>query len=188
MALSVALMSESTRPTGGGGARNPRSLINLKRGGNPALGGNRHGLTHGGYARVLPEVLDAKTAEVVAALSKDAPLRAPDGTLPAADTVVVRLFAEALCRLDSVAADIREHGWKDCKSGDPRPVAEYERRLRQEALHFAEALGMTPASRARLGLDLTRTVDLATAMSHPDPHRRRELMRDAGYHDGDSND
>ena len=39
---------------------------------------------------------------------------------------------------------------------------------------------MTPAARARLGLDLARTVDAATAMSHPDPVERERLMAEAG--------
>lgn len=46
----------------------------------------------------------------------------------------MRLLAEALCRLEDVAGDIRDHGWRDRKRGDPRPVVELERRLRQEAL------------------------------------------------------
>jgi hypothetical protein len=57
--------------------------------------------------------------------------------------------------------------------------------LRAEALDLAESLGMTPRSRARLGLDLSRTVDLATAMSEPDDERRAELLREAGLDDQD---
>jgi hypothetical protein len=49
-------------------------------------------------------------------------------------------------------------------------------------------LGMTPASRAKLGLNLAKTVDLATALSHPDPERRAELMREAGLEPGRGED
>ena len=97
------------------------------------------------------------------ALAADAPLRDPDGGLPAADSLPVRLLAECLCRLDSVADDLRDHGWRDRESGDPRAAVELERRLRSEALDLAESLGMTPRSRARLGLDLARTEDAVQA-------------------------
>lgn len=85
-----------------------------------------------------------------------------------------------------MAADVRAHGWRDHKTGNPRPVLDVEARLRREALDYAEALGMTPRSRARLGLDLVRTVDMATAMSELDPDRRREQLREAGLEDPDA--
>jgi hypothetical protein len=43
-----------------------------------------------------------------------------------------------------------------------------------------DALGIGPAARARLGVDVARIADLATAMSEPDPERRRVLLREAG--------
>ena len=52
--------------------------------------------------------------------------------------------------------------------------------MRREAADYLDALGMTPKSRAKLGLDLQRTVDLASAMSEPDAERRAELLREAG--------
>jgi hypothetical protein len=39
---------------------------------------------------------------------------------------------------------------------------------------------MNPASRLKMGLDLARGIDLASAMSEPDPERRAELLRQAG--------
>src|SRR4051812_10862035 len=65
--------------------------------------GNRRAVTHGAYARVAAERLDAKVFEVFDALAEDAPLRDRDGALPAADTVAVRMLAEALCRLEDVS-------------------------------------------------------------------------------------
>jgi phage FluMu gp28-like protein len=50
-----------------------------------------------------------------------------------------------------------------------------------------DRLGMSPRSRAALGVDLARTVDLATAMSEKDPDMRRELLREAGL-DVEAND
>jgi phage terminase small subunit len=133
-----------------------RQLANL-RNAPAAPPGNQRRLTHGGYAVVAAEQMEAKAREVFEALAADAPLRDAGGDLPAADTLAVRLLAEVLVRLDRVAADVRDHGWKDAKTGEPRPVLELEGRLRSEALTLARELGMTPASRAKLGLDLVRT-------------------------------
>ena len=41
-------------------------------------------------------------------------------------------------------------------SGRPRPVLEYEGRLRGHVLDLLRELGMTPSSRAKLGVDLVR--------------------------------
>ncbi len=168
-------MPLSSRP----GAR-ARQLANLNRGGNPAPLGNQRHRSHGGYARVARPQLEAKEREVFDALAEDAPLRDVDGGLPRPDALVVTLLAKALCRLEGVEAYTRLYGSVEFKTGNVRPAAELERRLRAEALDYAEALGMTPRSRARLGLDLARTTDLAIAMSEPDPDRRRQLLRDAG--------
>lgn len=40
-------------------------------------------------------------------------------------------------------------------------MVELETRLRREALDLAESLGMTPRSRAKLGVDVQRGFDLA---------------------------
>lgn len=157
----------------------------------PAPPGNARAVRHGGYAAVARERLEAKVLEVFDAVGEDLPLRDRDGGVPRADTVTVRLLAEALCRLDDVSANVRDYGYFDQKTGAVRPAVELEGRLRKEAADYLDALGMTPRSRAKLGADLTRAVDLATAMSEPDPDRRAQLMREAnvpleeGDDDGD---
>ena len=138
-----------------------RQLANL-RPGPPAPAGNALARRHGGYAVVTARERDEKAREVFAALSADAPLRGPDGGLPSADTAVVSLFARCLVQLERVEEDMADHGWRDRKTGEARPVVDLARRLRAEALDYAESLGMTPRSRARLGLDLQRGFDLAT--------------------------
>lgn len=60
------------------------------------------------------------------------------------------------------------------------PAADLAGRMRREASDYLDALGVTPKSRAKLGLDLARTTDLATAMSEPNDERRAELLREAG--------
>jgi phage terminase small subunit len=126
--------------------------------------GHRRAVVHGGYANVEPLERDRKAQEIFEALAADAPMRDGAGGLPAADTAVVSLFARCLVQLERVEADMADHGWKLRESGDPRPVVELARRLRGEALDYAEALGMTPRSRAKLGLDLTRTLSAGEAL------------------------
>jgi len=141
-----------------------RQLANLRPGAGAGPPGNRRALAHGGYAAVSPLERDRKAQEIFEALAADAPMRDGAGRLPAADTAVVSLFARCLVQLERVEADMGDHGWKDRASGDPRPVVELARRLRGEALDYAEALGMTPRSRAKLGLDLTRTLTAGEAL------------------------
>lgn len=117
--------------------------------------GNRRAVSNGGYARIAAERLEAKAAEVFRALSEDAPMRGPDGGLPPADAVSVRLLAECLCRLDDLAAYLRDRGLLDSE-GNVRPAVELESRLRREAADHADALAMNPRSRTRLGLDVAR--------------------------------
>jgi len=161
------------RSPGGGGARNPASLANLRRGGTPAPPGNGYARSHGAYARLVADRLEAKVAEVFDALAADAPLRADDGGLPAHDATLVRLAASCLCRIEDLEAHLRDHGILDAK-GNVRPAVDLERRLRSEALGYLDALGMTPTSRARLGLDLTRTASLAELMAQDAEAERRE--------------
>ena len=137
--------------------------------------GNQRARSHGGYALVLRERLDAKVLEVHDALAADAPLRDPSGGLPAADAAQVRLLAECMCRLDDVSANLRDYGIFDQATGAVRPAVDLERRLRAEAADHLDAMGMTPRSRARLGLDVQRGVDLAQAMA--EDARREEADR-----------
>jgi len=137
-----------------------RQLENLRRG-PPAPVGNRLALRHGGYAAIARERLEAKVLEVADALGSDLPLRDAAGGVPRADAVAVRLLAENLCRLDDVSAHLRDFGLFDQATGEPRPALDLERRLRAETLDLAESLGLTPRSRAKLGLDLQRGFDLA---------------------------
>jgi len=124
--------------------------------------GNGRAIRHGAYAALAAERLDAKARAVFDALATDAPVR-DRGALPAADSVAVRLLADALFRLDDVAEYLARCGWADAK-GNLRPALHVETRLRSQALDLLDRLGMTPTARARLGLDLVRAgqaLDLA---------------------------
>lgn len=158
----------------------------------PPEKGNRRAVTHGAYAKVAPERLDAKADELFEALAADAPVREADGGLPAADTVAVRLAAETLCRLEDVRAFISEVGVFDTakhhkakrrkkeprgsrrrRSVDPMRAVEMEDRLVRRLMDQLDSLGMTPRSRAKLGLDQARQMDLAREWADKDRSTRR---------------
>lgn len=134
-------------------AKRQTQLDNLQRGSTHALGGRP--VEHGARARMTEAELQPKTAAIFTRLAEDAPVREV-GSLPSADVMAVKMLAEVLVRLDRIAAYLDRHGWQDQK-GNPRPVLDYERRLRDQALDLMRELAMTPKSRAALGLDLTRT-------------------------------
>jgi hypothetical protein len=161
----------------------PASLANLQPGAGAAGPGNRRRVDHGGYAAVLAERLGEKVRTIFEAIGADVPLRDFDGGPPREDSVAIRLLAEVLCRLDDVGANIRDFGLFDRKSGELRPAVDLERRLRLEAADHADALGLNPRARVRLGIDLMRSIQeraQAVAMSETDPERQRELMQAAG--------
>jgi hypothetical protein len=83
------------------------------------------------------------------------------------------LLAECLSRLEDVRAHLRDFGLFD-QTKQPRPALEVERHLRREAADYLDALGMTPRSRAKLGVELTRTFDLAQAMAADAERERRD--------------
>jgi hypothetical protein len=164
-------------------AKRQRQLANLQPNARPAPVGNQHRRTHGGYARVRTDEIGQRAAELFDALAADAPLRDPDGELPPVDVAAVHLLARTLVRLERVEAHLDSTGEVDQRSGEPRhAVIDLEARLRREAAAMLDRLGMTPAARARLGLDLARTIDAAQVISEPDPERRR-LMIEGGLDD-----
>lgn len=148
----------------------------------PTPKGNKRALTHGAYAQVAPAREDAKRREVFDALAADAPVRDADGGLPAADSPVVSLLAQTLVRLDDLRAYIDEHGLvqhrryssdnpktkrarnrsgRKRRNIDPLRLLEMEEKLVARAERLLDSLGMTPRSRAKLGLDQARQFDLA---------------------------
>ncbi len=141
-----------------------RQLANLQPGAAPAPAGNQRRLSHGGYAEVARERVESRVGELLAALAEDAPLRDADGELPAPDTAIVHLLATALCRVEDVERYLTAHGYL-ADDGSVRPAADLAGRLRKEAADYLDALGMTPRSRAKLGLDLAHGFDLASAMA-----------------------
>jgi hypothetical protein len=147
--------------------RRARQLANLRTGGAPAAPeGNRRRVTHGAYATLPHDRIDAKVQAVCDALALDAPLHS------AADGAAIRLAAEVLCRIDSVSDYLARRGIENA-DGQLRVVElDLERRLRAEAASHLESLGMSPRARVALG------VSLAGAAS--DPLEAWQRRRDGG--------
>ena len=133
-----------------------KQIANLRPGRGAAGVGNRHATKHGAYAVIAQAELEAKARESFDALAEDTPVRDVDGGLPSHDSLVVRMLAEVLIRRERVRIEELRHGL-EAPDGRMRGVVEYGLRLDAQALEYAKELGMTPASRAKLGLDLART-------------------------------
>jgi hypothetical protein len=71
--------------------------------------------------------------------------------------------ARALARVRLLEAWLEDRGLLDSK-GRPRPSTRLLADAHSALLLHLQALGMTPISAARLGLDLTRQIDLATEL------------------------
>lgn len=145
-----------------------RQLANL-RNAPPAPLGHRRSLKHGCYARVTEAELDAKAREVYDAIAADAPVKSADGSLPAHDTVLVRVLAETLIRRDRALREELRHGIEvesGPNKGKLRGVVELGLRLDGQVIGLLDRLGMSPTSRAKLGLTLaqaSRTFEDAVA-------------------------
>ena len=139
-----------------------RQLANLKRGGSPtAKGEPSTRLSHGGRSELLFRDVEAEVRELMEALGEAAPVREPDGSVPPADMAAIEQAARALKRYRHLAAWCDLHGRLDGGTGKVKPAAEYELKAERSLAVALDSLGMTPTSRARLGLDLARTTDLA---------------------------
>jgi hypothetical protein len=148
-------VSLSKRP-----AAKRKQLDNLKPAPAPERG-NRRAVKHGATAKPPADRVAAIEDELLAAL----PIRDPrSGEAPSHDRAMVNLAAIALARLESVTAYIEEHG-PLTRGGRMREASRYEMELSTRAANLLDRLGMSPVSRAKLGVDLVKARDLAKEMS-----------------------
>jgi len=150
-------------------------------------------MRHGGHA--TPTVDEIATVEQeLRELAAAAPLRDSNGDLPVFDRPWARELAAGIWRLRRVRAWVDLHGALDEKSGSVQPAAALELRLSQHVREGLKALGMTPRSRAKLGIQISRlsgTVcgdpslselsdDALLQLAEALRERRRQVPRDAG--------
>ncbi len=167
------------KPTGGGGARHPRSLANLKPA--PAApSGNRRTLRHGGYSAALVADVEVEVRELMDALGEVAPVRDGAGGVPPADVPALEIAARALRRYRTVSGWCDLHGRLDDRTGERRPAATLELECERAYWRALDASGLNAQARARLGLVIARSVDIASALSEPDAALRSALLREAG--------
>jgi hypothetical protein len=137
-----------------------RQLANLRRGGEVQRP-EQPNLQHGAYARVSQARLQVKVTEMRDALAEDVPV------VSHADTMAITELAVKLCQLDGLRVHLAERGFLD-DAGEVRPAAHLERQLSAQVDDKLDALGCTPRSRAKLGLDMARGLDLAQTWANED--------------------
>ena len=163
-------------------AKQLANLPNLR--GEPTAGSWRPGaspaLEHGLRSRRPgPAVLDPLLAEIEAALAEDLPIKDANGDVPAPDRSSGARGATRSRSAQRRSAFLALHGDGD-ERGNLRPAFLELGKAVEHAARMLDRLGCSPRARAALGLDLARATDLATAMSEPDPERKRRLMSEAG--------
>jgi hypothetical protein len=136
-----------------------KQIANLRRGGPPAKPGNRLAWKHGGRSALLVADVEAEILELMSALGDAAPVK-EGGELPAADVAAVERCARALKRWRHLSQWLDLHGRLDDR-GNVKPAAELELKAERELAAALEALAMTPASRAKIGVDIARGLTAA---------------------------
>lgn len=167
--------------------RRRRQLANLRKA-PPAPFGHTRSVVHGGRATVLYRDVEAEVREVMDALAEAAPVREADGSLPDADLAAVEVAARALRRYRHVAGWCDAHGRIREKTGEVKPAAEYELSAARALAAALADLGMTPTSRAKLGVDLARGTSLADELAEARQAREQRELRDADVIDADPDD
>jgi len=122
--------------------------------------GNTVAVLHGAYStiRLAPraEAIADELREIVPARSDS-------------DEPTVRLLAITLAQVEAATLYVAETGIVDSK-GTPAPILRHMGTMLNTAARLCDRLGLTPTSRASLGLDLVRTEDALA--QHLDQGRR----------------
>lgn len=126
--------------------------------------GNQAAVRHGAYATVA---LGPRVTELAEALREAVPAYSPS------DEVAVRLLALTLARLEASSTAI-----EGATPTDMARLRQDERGWTNTARRLLGDLGMTPTSRGRLGLDITKTRAIA-AREDMDEGRRLRMAREA---------
>lgn len=157
--------------------KNPKSLANLRQA-PPAEKDNGRAMQHG-LAAKLPVNMPPEAEALQEVIRAAIPVRGSDGQAHPADEPYIANAARFWAKVNRANDWLDEHSWFG-EDGELRPVVAELRKHEDQLTRYLDQLGMTPTSRARLGLDLARTADLATAMSEPDPEKRRAMLADVG--------
>jgi hypothetical protein len=112
--------------------------------------GNGHALIHGARSVVALEPRAAEIADEVRGL---VPASSPS------DEPSIRLLALALAQVEAATVWLAENGIVD-ETGNARNLLKHLGTMMNTAARIAANVGMTPTSRAALGVDVARTHDV----------------------------
>lgn len=129
-----------------------RALANLVQNRKPGSTKEQHG-AHS--VRLGDPIVQKKREEITALLEGDL-----GALLKPADQTTVWLLAANLRQQELLIKHLEKQG-PITKAGTVRPALEMLVKLQRVALDYCNALGMTPASRNRMGLKATQGTDLA---------------------------
>jgi hypothetical protein len=162
-----------------------RQLANLRPGAGAWKPGSAPQLRHGLRTRKPPpEVIDPVLDRVLDDLEARVPIKGSDGEVP--PWLRELAWSAAIKKLQIVrcARFLAQNGETD-ERGNYRRENELLTKATDAYERSLERLAMTVDRYLKAGLDLARGIDLASAMSEPDPDRRAELLRQAGIDEGD---
>jgi len=157
-----------------------RSIANIQPPPSPAQRGNDRAASHGAFR---PAVIGKRAAELAPEI-----LEANAHLDAVRDRPAVMRYAVLLARIERVYRWLAEQAddvFSDTDDGEAHRIFERLEKWESGADRAEDRLAIAPLTRARLGLTIARAADLSTAMSEPDPERRRELMIEAGVPDDD---
>lgn len=124
---------------------------------------------HGAYSEMsLIPLQDTKLRLIDDILSGDAA-----AIITPIDRIAKELLARNLAKIDLIDMYLSEKGlFSDVAKGVPQPILKLYWLALNSAGRLCEQLGLTPTARARLGLKVAQTVDLASAIE--EAKRRRD--------------
>jgi hypothetical protein len=137
---------------------------------NVATPGNTRAVTHGAFCERLVGPIAGDVLDVVGEMCAGLPAEQPSF---AAERAVL---ARKLARLKMVSGHLDGDGYFN-KRGNPRPSVKLELELMRSVEMSLEALGLTPAAAAKLGVDLARSHSLADELEAAREARRGAEVR-----------
>ena len=119
--------------------------------------GNLLGLRHGGYSsRQINPLAEVKEKEILDLLDQ-APY------ISSVDMILISSLAKLLARMQLFEYDLEERS--NFVNGKLNPSLDPFLRIINQVKKHCEELGLTPASRARLGVDLAKYKDIAERLA-----------------------
>lgn len=150
---------------------------------NPAGPGNRRAVRHGAFSDSL---INPRAREIAEEVLHAHPHLDADRDGPA-----LQRYAVALARVERVNEWLNEQDDPDFsnrEAGVTHPVLDRLSKWESQCDMAEHRLGLSPLQRVKLGLATAQAIDVASAMSEPDPALRAQLLRRVGLIDSGGDD